>query len=143
MSDIWKPNPRFRPELDAAINEGVNAYYITLSKALREQLSKRGTGRTYRRGRGRVRQRSAPGQPPSPDTGELRRSWLVGKAAKSITMNPDLVSLRFGSRLHYARIDGGYGRVKPRPYIRPTLDSIAELFPVTIARAIKKTIRSK
>jgi hypothetical protein len=143
MSDIWKANSRFRPELDAAINEGVNAYYLVMSAALREQLSKRGSGSSYRRGRGRVRQRSAPGEPPSPDTGELRRSWSVGRAAKSISANSEMVSLRFGSRLHYARIDGGYGRVKPRPYIRPTMIEIADLFPVTVARAIKKTIRRK
>jgi hypothetical protein len=42
--------------------------------------------------------------------------------------------------LRYARIDTGYGNVKPRPYIAPTLDAIRDLFEPTMATALRRAL---
>ena len=85
----WIQNPAFRPRLQAAVQEGVNAYMLIFSRALRGQLSKPGTGRVYRVSQGKARGRnlreqgfhraSVPGRPPAADTGMLRRSWQIGE----------------------------------------------------------------
>ena len=156
----WIQNPAFRPRLQAAVQEGVNAYMLIFSRALREQLSKPGTGRVYRVSQGKARGRnlreqgfhraSVPGRPPAADTGMLRRSWQIGENSlrgpkpsglagavsalvRSVRQRAKFgrgktssavvfafnrghaVGYRFGSAVHYARIEFGYGRAKARP----------------------------
>lgn len=87
----YRENPNARALLKAAVREGVNAYLLVVSRALREQLSKPGGGRVYRVAQGRGRRArnareagwhraSRPGQPPAVDTGMLRRSWQLGRS---------------------------------------------------------------
>jgi hypothetical protein len=54
---------------------------------------------------------------------------------------PNLYGYRYGSRLPYARIDRGYGNVKARPYIRPTLNNVRDLFQPTMQRALQRATR--
>lgn len=68
-------------------------------------------------------QASAPGQPPAPDTGMLRRSWQVGQPEKTGTRRVH----RLGSNVKYARRMefGGTDKrgitILPRPYVAPTI----------------------
>lgn len=154
MAD-FKANPDFLPSMQRAVVEGNNAFLLVLARSLRVQLGKRGSGRVYRVAKGRKRgknlrargkhQASAPGEPPAPDTGTLRRSWQIGhednRVEKYAEENWMKIGIRFGSALHYARIDGGYGRVKPRPYIEPTLRAIRDLHAVAMQRAIYAATR--
>lgn len=180
---IWRPNPEVNPKLRAAVQEGVNAYLLIVSRTMRVELSKPGGGRQYRIGKGRRKARNAreagihrasrPGQPPAADTGMLRRSWQVGtnqlrgatpgfagigatfggllssarrkllgpdiKSASVVPINrPGLIGYRYGSAVKYARIDRGWGRVAARPYIRPTLDNVRDLFQPTMAEAMRR-----
>lgn len=169
MAAYWRDDPQFRTKLEAAVQEGVTAFLLVTASAIRAQLSKRGTGRTYRIGQGlkkarNLRERglhkaSAPGKPPAANTGTLRRSWALGRVnpngvyaqspsaggfpASVIPRNFAGVQYgyRYGSPLHYARIDRGYGRVKPRPYIAPTVNAISDLFEPTIANAMRRNFR--
>lgn len=179
----WIDDPRFRPRLEAAVQEGVNAYMLVFSRALRQQLSKPGTGRTYRVSKGQASGRnlreqgfhraSVPGRPPAADTGMLRRSWQIGanslrgpkpaglagavsslvrsvrqrmKFGRGKTASAVVFALnqgkmrgyRFGSAVHYARIEFGYGRTKARPYIRPTIDATRDLFRPTMVTALRR-----
>lgn len=167
MSVEWRGNPELMPALRLAVTRGLNAYLLVTSRAMRAQLSKAGTGRLYRKSSAyrramrraktveavekvekryagkNLRQRgwhraSAAGAPPTVDTGALRRSWQVGSdAAVTKYSTTSTVGIRYGSRLKYARIDRGMGRVRPRPYIKPTIDAIKDLYEPTMARAIK------
>lgn len=84
----FRPDPAINGKLRAAVQEGVNAYLLVVSRAMRAELSKPGGGRLYRVGKGRAKARNAreagihrasrPGQPPAADTGMLRRSWQIG-----------------------------------------------------------------
>lgn len=184
----WRDNPEFRGKMQAAVQEGVNAYLLVLSAALREQLSKPGTGRAYRVNRGRgsrarnlresgFHRASRPGSPPAVDTGMLRRSWQIGRAklrggvntsdmggkggsgggmstgratgrrgtqvvgaTLGILNTKDRIGYRFGSALKYARIEFGMGRVSARPYIRPTLAVVRDLFEPTMAAALRRNL---
>jgi hypothetical protein len=185
----WKDNPEANAKLKAAVQEGVNAYLLILSRALREQLSKPGTGRAYRVNQGRGRRArnlresgfhraSRAGSPPAADTGMLRRSWQLGRTRLRGAVHPsdtggkagadgggmstgratsrrgtkvvsstlgilntnDRIGYRFGSAVKYARIEFGYGRTAPRPYIRPTLNAIRDLFAPTMAAALKRNL---
>jgi hypothetical protein len=168
MNANWRESPEWRAKFEAAVQEGVTAFLLTTGAAMRAQLSKRGTGRVYRVGKGRkgarnARERglhraSAPGKPPAANTGTLRRSWQIGRAsgagavsqssggmsplAEVIPRNIARVQIgyRYGSPLHYARIDRNYGRVKARPYIRPTLDAIRDLFEPTMSQAMARRL---
>ncbi|NDF13233.1 MAG: hypothetical protein EB060_10535 [Proteobacteria bacterium] len=136
---------------------GMLATQVAMSRYLRDLISKPGTGRLYRIGAGKFRARnlreqglhraSAPGRPPTVDTGRLRQSWAVaGNANQKFSVRgalfghrrsttQDMATLDFqwtptgmrfsyGSNLKYARAleyGGGRGRMKPRPYVRPTI----------------------
>lgn len=138
MSVEWKGNEQAMPQLRLAITRGLDAYMVIIGRAMRAQLSKRGSGVKYRRGGGRRRTRSAPGEPPAVDTGMLRRSWQVGdKAVVRKYSREERIGIVLGSPLKYARIEYGMGRVRPRPYIRPTIKAVGDLFEPTMARAVK------
>ena len=55
MPARWKPNADFPKQMQAAVREGCTAYLLILSRAVRAQLSKPGTGRIYRRSTARAR----------------------------------------------------------------------------------------
>lgn len=179
-------NPLFKPTLEDAVNEGLTAYLLIMSGAVREQLSKGGTGRLYRRtknaaprgavgramaawdrlrkrlgGKGKQPRRpnartagwhraSAKNSPPAADTGLLRRSWAVGSGGRDQAGNgkPSVrryrretrIGLTYGSPVKYARIEKGWGRVKPRPYIAPTVAAIGDLLAPTMQRAMKRRL---
>jgi hypothetical protein len=177
----FKWNPLFKPTVADAVSEGITAYLLITSGAVREQLSKGGTGRLYRRTknaapRGAVgramaawdslrkklggkakrpnartagwHRASAKNSPPAVDTGLLRRSWTVGSGGRDQAGNgkPTVrhyrqaarIGVTFGSPVKYARIEAGWGRVAPRPYIKPTITAIRDLFPTTMQRALKR-----
>lgn len=199
----FRDNPEFRARMESAVREGCTAYLLILSRALRAQLSKPGTGRIYRRANARTRamrrartveaveaverrfrqprnlreagfhRASRPGEPPAVDTGTLRRSWQIGRTnipggasvpadigapagagdsgrrrGKNVTGRVVLVAgtgktiaFQYGSALRYATIEWGGGqgnRIAARPYIRPTLDAVRDLFAPTVERAIAR-----
>ena len=154
MTEDFIPNPDFQKAVEEAAADGVNAMLLLVSTELKAELSKGGTGRIYRRGGGRrsgrnlreqgSHQASAAGSPPAADTGALRRSWTIGSSAPRPIVNEytrgDRIGMTLGSPLAYARIDSGYGRVLPRPYIQPTIDRTADLFPEIMAAAIKRAL---
>jgi len=53
----------------------------------------------------------------------------------SRSRNRSRYTLSFGSRLDYAKIDGGWGRVAARPYIEPALSLVRDQIPKIAARA--------
>jgi len=154
MSVEWRGNPQATSQMRWAITQGVNAYLLVIERALKVQLGKPGTGRIYRIGKGRkgaktmrkqgLHQASAPGQPPAVNTGTLRRSWQIGgptgaKVRKYST--PDRIGMQLGSPVRYARIEGNFGRVRARPYIKPTIEAVRDLFEPTMARAMRRVAR--
>ena len=95
---------------------------VLLEKLIKEELSKPGSGRIYKRG-GRTHQASAPGEPPAVDLGDLRRSigreqvedtWRVGTGLARAA------ALEFGHRYKDGRV------LAPRPYMRPAVKRLPE-----------------
>jgi len=76
---------------------GLLGIQLQMSRKLRADLSKPGTGRIYRVARGRpggrnlrargLHRASAPGQPPAVDTGRLRQSWAIAGNADQMFRN--------------------------------------------------------
>lgn len=181
----WHPNPQLNAAIQRAVREGVNAYMLVFSRALRAQLSKPGNGRRYRVAQGKGKARNAreagwhvasrPGSPPAVDTGMLRRSWQLGRSSLRGTVNPmdaaggpgdgpsggmstgrrrgkvvsstlgiidanRRIGYRIGSAVKYARIEYGIGATAARPYVRPTIAAISDLFEPTMARALRRNL---
>lgn len=136
-------NSKRRAEVVAALaeatREGLNVCFLGLSRLVRRKLSQPGTGRIYRVARGKRRGRnlrargfhraSAPGFPPAVNTNRLRSSfitdylgeWKYGYA--KITEKEGRMWLNYGSRVTYAPVleyGDRRGRLKARPYLRPT-----------------------
>jgi hypothetical protein len=102
---------------------------VLLLAAIREELSKPGSGRVYRipvvkrdgtlrktkKGATsyRTHRASAPGEPPAVDTGELRRGSTMGIVGGKMRVG---VTAKYGPYL-----DRGTPRVKPRPFMAPAL----------------------
>ena len=110
-------------DLEVAVKEivqGINAAAISradrglniMRNAALIVLGQDGSGRTYRRG-GRVQVASAPGQPPAPDYGNLRRNW---QQRKYITGKVRIV-LQMKSRMFYAGfLEHGTRKMAARPF---------------------------
>ena len=135
---------------------------IVSSALLKKQLSKPGTGRIYRIGKGKKGGRnlrakgyhraSAAGQSPAVNTNRLRGSWSVERVGvsqdsfASIKQDTKKTILRLGSSVPYARIleyGGNTGRrrrtkIAARPYIRPNLPRIAKAIPKIFSEAIAR-----
>lgn len=152
---------------DEAMVEAMNVMALTSSRLVRNTLSQRGTGRIYAISTGTRKtkrqrkarnprsagyhQASAPGQPPAVDTNRLRQSWTVtplkGTGAssnfagnhQSIESRGGRVVLTYGSNLFYAPfLEYGTSRMKPRPYLRPTMPLIAKAVEPVFATALAR-----
>lgn len=89
-----------------------------LHDEVHEQLSQQGTGRIYKKAQ-RTHQASAPGRPPAPDQGELRRSILARKVT--------LCHYRVETHNAYARhLEYGTVKMEARPFLRPAFEKIKE-----------------
>lgn len=97
-------------------------------------LGKDGHGRVYKvaHTKGAYHTASAPGEPPAPNLGNLRRSWRQQLTA---TRRPGgvRIAMSITNQMPYARfLEEGTARMKPRPYARKiaegALPDIMKLF---------------
>lgn len=98
----------------AAIARATSAQNIMRNVAL-EVLGQNGSGRVYRNGH----VASAPGQPPAPDKGNLRRNWhqtkLIGGNGGGVR-----IILRMKNKMPYAKfLDPGTRYIAQRPFYKP------------------------
>lgn len=91
------------------------------------------TGRVYQRG-GVTHQASAPGEAPANDTGGLFKS-IYHERLSSLTQV-------VGSRLVYAlHLEYGTRRMAPRPFFRPAVERMRQVFDGRIRAAIARATR--
>lgn len=99
---------------------GLHEAALVLERKIKEELSKPGSGRLYPRGKKRVHQASAPGEPPAVDFGRLRAS--VGQ--EEFRVLGAVLSIKVGTNVEYALpLEYGTGKIKPRPFMRPALEA--------------------
>ena len=101
-----------------------------LRNAAMEVLGQNGSGRRYRNGH----VASAPGQPPAPDTGNLRRNWRESQFVHPNGLGRGIdVKLQIKSDTFYAKfLEHGTSRgLAPRPFVeriktkaRPQIESL-------------------
>lgn len=81
-------------------------------------LGKDGHGRVYKvaHTKGTYHTASAPGEPPAPNLGNLRRSWRQSMAARRLGKKV-AIELKITNQMPYAAaLEEGTARMKPRPY---------------------------
>lgn len=119
---------------------------------LKKELSQKGSGRVYRGGRkgqGTLRTRSAPGQPPAVDTGELRRSVLAQPtSSKASSGGTRVVRYRIlGIKRYGFMLDQGTARIKARPWIKAPRERVVKQVPNIFNRymtaALQKFARAR
>jgi hypothetical protein len=137
------------------LREGMNLSLVRAARLLRGQLSHPGRGSLYRVAQGKAKGRnlrargyhraSFAGQSPAVLTGSLRASWSVETVGNrpdgfaNIFENGRAVVLRYGSNVPYApMLEFGTRRMKPRPYIKPTLPQISNISQRFIKIAVKR-----
>lgn len=100
-----------------AISQADGGLRILRNAAL-EVLGKDGTGRSYKRGKKAFHVASAPGEPPAPDYGNLRKNWkqqkeIMGGVGAGLLR----IVLKMKSRMEYASYqDKGTRFISPRPF---------------------------
>ena len=109
-----------------AVLDGAN---VILEEANSLVLSTEKSGRVYRR-RGVEHQASAPGEPPSSDTGRLAQSARVELDAQRVA------AAAIWSTAYAASLEFGNERIAPRPFIRPAMANRKEEISKLIAEAI-------
>lgn len=118
MANEFKLNPKFMGDVRKAVAGGVDAASIALQGDLKLELSKQGKGWSYRKKGGRVHIASAPGDPPAPDLGTLRRSVQRDTSR----LDSDL-SARTGTNMPYGRwLEHGTRKMAARPWMRPVAE---------------------
>ena len=94
---------------------------VILRNAASQVLGQNGTGRVYKNGH----VASSPGQPPAPDSGNLRRNWREQSFVQSNglgTYGID-VKLRITSDTSYSGyLEFGTSRMAPRPFVKRIRD---------------------
>lgn len=99
-----------------AISRGVRGVNL-LRNAANVVLGQNGSGRVYRNGH----VASAPGQPPAPDTGNLRRNWRQRVYAHGNGKgNGVTVHLQISSQMFYQQfLENGTRKMAARPFHEP------------------------
>ena len=100
--------------------EGLADVGISVTNRVKELLSIRGTGRTYRVGKNVLHRASSPYRPPAVDTGRLRSSytWQTGEDR----LGP---YVEIGTNVVYAPwLEFGTSRMEPRPHLRPAVETL-------------------
>jgi hypothetical protein len=142
------------------LRAGMDATLVGSSRLVRRKLSQAGQGFLYRVAKGKAKGRnlrargyhraSLPYQPPAVNTNRLRASWSV----ETVGNRPDgfanifedgrAVVLRYGSNVPYApMLEFGTRRMKPRPYIKPTLPQISVIAERFMKAAMRREFARK
>ena len=110
------------------VDRGLTTLALSLQRRIRKKLSKQGSGRIYKYGKGNKRrhQASAPGEPPASRTGNLMNSWQAAKKIAPATTGKDRVLRMFpanvGTAVKYAWfLEIGTVKMAARPFIDPSL----------------------
>ena len=157
-------------EIKRGIQQGLAETQILLARFVRGMLSKPGTGRIYKIGKGKRKGRnlrekgfhraSAPGQPPAVNTNRLRASWSVASNPRDIGLTrpfedgseegfvlPRVMSttlgFTFGSPVPYAKyLEFGTRHVRRRPYLRPAMRALEPRVLPIVTNALNRKLRS-
>ncbi len=125
----------------AGAADGALRILLEIQTEIRKNLSRPGTGIRYP---GQPTRSSAPGRPPAAQTGSLRNSWQTGKPSKRIAGSR--IAWAVGAALPYARLEFGFGRALPRPYIAPAIRIVTprakKIMDAYVASAIRKAFPS-
>jgi len=131
------------------IERGLKIAMVELQIELRERLSKKGSGAGYfggSKGKGYFRTRSAPGEPPAVDTGTLRNSvqskpqYIAGTGMTSIVLTGLVAGVDKDARIP-RWLEYGTSRMKPRPFIAPSLEVIRPSVAGTISDQMQRSIK--
>ena len=131
------------------IERGLKIVMIELQMELRIRLGQVGTGVEYyggEKGKGYFRTRSAPGEPPSIDTGTLRNSvqskpqYIAGTGMTSIVLTGLVAGVNKDARIP-RWLEYGTSRMKARPFIAPSLKVIRPSVAGTISDQMKRSIK--
>ena len=95
--------------------KGIQRAALAGEAITKANLSRPGTGRVYPRGNAKTHQASAPGEPPAPDSGELRR---MTQADTQVRREGSDVVGRVVANVDYAHaLEVGTERIAPRPFL--------------------------
>ena len=131
------------------IERGLKIVMVELQMELRIRLGQVGTGAGYFGGakdKGYFRTRSAPGEPPSIDTGTLRNSvqskpqYIAGTGMTSIVLAGLVAGVNKDARIP-RWLEYGTSRMKARPFIAPSLEVIRPSVAGTISDQMKRSIK--
>ena len=131
------------------IERGLKIVMIELQMELRVRLGQVGTGVEYyggEKGKGYFRTRSAPGEPPSIDTGTLRNSvqskpqYIAGTGMTSIVLAGLVAGVNKDARVP-RWLEEGTKYMQARPFIAPSLKAIRPSVAGTISDQMKRSIK--
>ena len=131
------------------IERGLKIVMVELQIELREKLIQVGSGAGYfggSKGKGYFRTRSAPGEPPSIDTGTLRNSvqskpqYIPGTGMTSIVLTGLVAGVNKDARIP-RWLEYGTSRMKARPFIAPSLEVIRPSVAGTISDQMQRSIK--
>ena len=124
---------RLLTSVDGPVGRDLQRRAVEVEAAGKRLLSQHGSGRVYKKSKpSRIHQASAPGEPPAPDTGQLRAALghELGHDADGLYadvgygVDPDTrVEQESGTGIadiaEYLEV--GTRRMEPRPFLRPAL----------------------
>jgi hypothetical protein len=124
-------------DVNRALQDALGVIGITLQTTMKKVVSTPGTGRFYKRAT-RMHRASAPGHPPTVDTGQYRNSIQVDVSQQR---EPKPV-VRVGTNsVKGPWLEFGRGRIAPRPHWIPTLrkerEKLVKLAEAVIAKRLK------
>lgn len=126
-------------ELRQIAGRGISMLAIRHQGVMKKVVSTKGTGRIYVKKSGRRHQASAPGFPPTVDTGHYRRSIQVDLSRVNDT--PPLA--RTGTNVVYGpRLEFGGGKVAPRPHWIPTINRLAPEYHKSFQRFMRAATKA-
>lgn len=131
------------------LEKGMKLVCAKIASDIQESMSKtpRDTGKSYFRNNKRIPHHpSMPGNPPAPDTGNLRRSIRFRVENKDYEVNGKVGSTQtnppYGAYLEYGYVLNGKA-VPPRPWLHPAMENNKEFMKETFKTVIQSSLKGK
>lgn len=117
-----------------------------IANVMREEIRRPGSGRVYTRPGGKTHQASAPGEPPTTDTGRLINAIATAITATGLLVTKVAVGVRLAIA-YWRDLEFGTVRVAPRPFIRPAVQlakaGAADIYIKKARAAVKRRLKAR
>tara|TARA_R110001599_G_scaffold17632_1_gene70130 strand:+ start:117 stop:575 length:459 start_codon:yes stop_codon:yes gene_type:complete len=143
MSKVVFNARKIEAKMRIAAGKSLDLVAIAFQKKIRQRLNRGGTGVHHS---GQSYPSSAPGEPPTVQSGNLQNSWIASSRKKVFSRRKTSVLIDQGTSYGHAAkyaffLEYGTRHMAARPFVLPTVRGMRRVAPVIFQKKYKKLVQ--